>query len=170
MPVCAASATSDSRIEYGYEGIQYAFSTRRADRQLQLGPIGSLLAVRARRGRSLPLEAGTLVVSAAGNDSVNVDLVPEYPASFPEVFGIGATNSTSDAKAWFSNYGVNISVFAPGTNIWSALDGGGYGNGGSGTSYSSPLVAGLAGILKVLEPRLDTRSDQGADTHHIRFH
>ena len=40
------------------------------------------------------------------------------------------------------------------SNILSAFTDGGYGNGGSGTSYSSPLVAGLAGILKASNPAL----------------
>ena len=151
MPVCVASATSDQSIEFGYEGIQFASSHGAQIINCSWGRLG----VYSQFERDVVIAAtqsGSLIVAAAGNDSVNVDLQPEYPATFPEVFGIGATSSTSDAKAWFSNYGINISVYAPGTDIWSAMDGGGYGNGGSGTSYSSPLVAGLAGIVKSVHP------------------
>ncbi len=149
MPICTASPTSDNSIEFGYEGIQFAFSHGAQIINCSWGRLG-VYSQFERDVVAAAAQAGALIVAAAGNDSVNVDLTPEYPASFPEVFGIGATNSTSDAKAYFSNYGVNISVYAPGTNIWSALDGGGYWNGGSGTSYSSPLVAGLAGIVKAM--------------------
>jgi subtilisin family serine protease/photosystem II stability/assembly factor-like uncharacterized protein len=151
MPICAASPTSDESIAFGYEGIQFASSHGAQVINCSWGRLG-VYSQFEHDVIAAATQAGSLVVAAAGNDSVNVDLQPEYPASFPEVFGIGATSSTSDAKAWFSNYGINISVYAPGTNIWSALDGGGYGNGGSGTSYSSPLVAGLAGIVKSLHP------------------
>jgi photosystem II stability/assembly factor-like uncharacterized protein len=151
MPICAASATSDNSIDFGYEGIQYAYSHGAQIINCSWGRVGAYsqferdVVVAAK-------QAGSLIVAAAGNDSINTDITPEYPATFPEVFGIGATNSTNDVKTWFSNYGVNVSVFAPGTNIWSAMEGGGYGNGGSGTSYSSPLVAGLAGIIKSVHP------------------
>ncbi len=151
MPICAASATVDNSIEFGYEGIEFASRHGAQIINCSWGRIGEY----SKFERDVVMaatQAGSLIVAAAGNDSVNTDITPDYPATFPEVFGIGATNSTNDVKAWFSNYGVNVSVFAPGTNIWSALDGGGYANGGSGTSYSSPLVAGLAGILKSVHP------------------
>jgi photosystem II stability/assembly factor-like uncharacterized protein len=151
MPICVASATGDNSIEFGYEGIQFAFSHGAQVINCSWGRLGAYSQFE-RDVVTAATQAGSLVVAAAGNDSVNIDTTPEYPAGFPEVFGIGATNSTDDAKAWFSNYGVNVSVFAPGTNIWSALDGGGYANGGSGTSYSSPIVAGLAGIIKSIHP------------------
>jgi subtilisin family serine protease/photosystem II stability/assembly factor-like uncharacterized protein len=151
MPICVASATVDNSIEFGYEGIEFASSHGAQIINCSWGRIGEY----SKFERDVVMaatQAGSLIVAAAGNDSVNTDITPDYPGTFPEVFGIGATNSTNDVKAWFTNYGVNVSVFAPGTNIWSALDGGGYDNGGSGTSYSSPLVAGLAGIVKSVHP------------------
>lgn len=151
MPICAGSSTADNVVEFGYEGIEYAFAHGAQIINCSWGRLGppSLF---ERDVIVAASQAGSLIVAAAGNDTVNVDLSPEYPGGYPEVAGIGATNSTDDHLAFFSNFGVNALAFAPGTNIWSALDGGGYGNGGSGTSYSSPLVAGLAGILKSVHP------------------
>jgi photosystem II stability/assembly factor-like uncharacterized protein len=147
MPVCAASATGDNLIAYGYEGIAYAFHNGAKVINCSWG----------RRGGYSQFEqdvitaavgAGVLVVAAAGNEAANNDIAAHYPSNYTGVLAVGATNSTDDAKAYFSNYGKTVQVFAPGVNILSAFAGGGYGNGGSGTSYSSPLTAGLAGILR----------------------
>jgi len=96
-------------------------------------------------------QSGSLIVAAAGNDSVNVDFNPAYPASYEHVLAVGATRNTSDARAVFSNYGVTVPVFAPGTGIAVATNGGKY-TSDQGTSFSSPLVAGLAGLVKSVHP------------------
>jgi hypothetical protein len=64
--------------------------------------------------------------------------------------GVGATDK-SDIRADFSNYGspTHVKVFAPGTSILSTVPGGNYESfGWDGTSMSSPLVAGLAGLVR----------------------
>ena len=58
---------------------------------------------------------------------------------------------TSDAIASFTDYGLNVSVFAPGVRIRVALNDGSYGT-DNGTSHASPLVAGLAGLLFAAHP------------------
>ena len=151
MPICAASATEDNSIEFGFEGIEYASRMGAKVINCSWGRAG----VFSRFEQDVvnaATAAGSLVVAAAGNDSVNVDYNPHYPSSYQNVLAVGATYSIADAKALFSNYGIKVAVFAPGIDIWSALTNGGYGSGGSGTSYSSPLVAGLAGILSVQHP------------------
>ncbi len=157
MPVCVASATTDNSIAYGYEGIVYAYTRGAKIINCSWGRTGGNSSFE-QNVLNAATQAGALVVIAAGNGTnnngvgKNNDLIPDYPANYLNVLAVGATNSTSDARASFSNYGVNISVYAPGVNIWSAFNGGGYGNGGSGTSYSSPLTAGLAGIIKSSHP------------------
>ncbi len=153
LPVCAASSTSDNSIAYGYEGIVYAAERGAAVINCSWGRLGGYSRFEQDVITSVTA-GGSLVVAAAGNDNTDLDATPHYPANYRGVLAVGATASTSDARASFSNYGTNVPVFAPGTNIFSALVGGGYGNGGSGTSYSSPLVAGLAGLLKTSRPSL----------------
>jgi subtilisin family serine protease len=96
-----------------------------------------------------------VVACAAGNSGVNADVSPMYPAAFSSanIISVAATDY-KDAKASFSNYGVNsVDVAAPGVSIYSTLRGGSYGY-MSGTSMATPHVAGLAGLLKAGDPAL----------------
>jgi photosystem II stability/assembly factor-like uncharacterized protein len=151
LPICVASASSDNTLDFGFEGIEYASRMGAKVINCSWGRRG----VFSRFEQDVinaATAAGALVVAAAGNDSANVDYNPTFPQGYQNVLAVGATNSTDDTKTVFSNYGVSIPVFAPGVNIWSAFTDGTYGDGGSGTSYSSPLVAGLAGILSAQHP------------------
>ncbi len=151
LPVCTASATTDNGIQYGYEGIVYAFRSGAKVINCSWGRIGGFSRFE-QDVISAATSAGALVVAAAGNDNLDHDISPHYPSNYQGVLAVGAVYSASDEKAPFSNYGVSVPVFAPGVSILSAFAGGGYGDGGSGTSYSSPFVAGLAGLIKVQHP------------------
>jgi len=92
-----------------------------------------------------------VVVAAAGNDGGTPDAsVPHYPAACNGVIAVGATDSTG-ALASFSSYGPWVSVLAPGEDIVSTTYDGFYGA-GDGTSFSSPLVAGIALLLRSANP------------------
>ena len=69
---------------------------------------------------------------------------------------VGASARLNDQHlvADFSNYGrKNVDVFAPGNQIYSTLPGQQYGN-KSGTSMASPVVSGIAAVLKSYFPTL----------------
>ena len=103
-----------------------------------------------------------LFVTSAGNSSSNNDAVPSYPASYPleNILAVAATDH-NDALASFSNYGVNsVDVAAPGQNVLSTIKGNAYGR-LSGTSMSSPHVAGAAAVLLADEP--------GLTPHELRY-
>jgi serine protease len=74
-----------------------------------------------------------------------------FPAGYDNVIAVAATN-LSDEKSSFSNYGTWVDISAPGTDILSTVfsqqnqTSGGYTN-YDGTSMSSPIVAGLVGMI-----------------------
>jgi subtilisin family serine protease len=94
---------------------------------------------------------GIVCVGAAGNDYLNSII---YPAGYDNVISVGATDPANEHTT-FSNYSTFNHVYAPGLNIWSTLAGGNSSYGYlSGTSMSSPLVAGLAGLMICNDPTL----------------
>lgn len=84
----------------------------------------------------------SLVVAACGN--ANNQLL-YYPASYDHVLSVAGTNST-DLKWSGSSYGYKVDLCAPGQDVWTTANNGTY-NYSSGTSFSSPLVAGAAALL-----------------------
>ena len=88
---------------------------------------------------------GVVLVASAGN--MNSDFA-FYPAAYDEVIAVAATDDL-DRKANFSSYGEHVLVSAPGVNIISAYPGGSYAV-KSGTSFSAPMVAGQAALIKSL--------------------
>lgn len=109
-----------------------------------------------------------LLVHAAGNDSENNDLSPNYPNKFfTDSLGaitgvadawitVGATGPRKDEEllASFSNYGkTSVDVFAPGLYINSTAPHSEYKE-EQGTSMAAPVVAGLAAMLRSYYPQL----------------
>ena len=109
-----------------------------------------------------------LLVHAAGNDSKNNDTENNYPNDKFEKAGflksktaknwieVGALSykTGENAVAGFSNYGKkNVDVFAPGVQIYSTTPDNKYGN-AQGTSMASPMVAGVAALLRSYFPEL----------------
>ncbi|MBN2829965.1 MAG: S8 family serine peptidase, partial [Candidatus Cloacimonetes bacterium] len=97
---------------------------------------------------------GMLVVAAAGNDNTEHNATyRDAPGDIPETFCVAATNS-SDSKASFSDYGVPIDISAPGAGIYSTYYGSTWYESLDGTSMASPIVAGIAALVKSVHPNL----------------
>ena len=105
----------------------------------------------------IAFRSGSLVVAAAGNDGLDGS-PPNYPAVYPHVLTIGATNSSGQV-APFSSQTPALDLAAPGAHIPVAepLDQGpsGYLLDASGTSFASPLVAGAAAWVWTARPTVD---------------
>ncbi|KEK17468.1 hypothetical protein BAMA_12955 [Bacillus manliponensis] len=101
------------------------------------------------------VENNVVVVAAAGNESRSSY---SYPAAYDGVISVGATDANKEL-AEFSNYGPSVDVVAPGVGVFSTiatpkkpntyakLD---------GTSMASPVVAGVASLIKSKYPDLNS--------------
>jgi subtilisin family serine protease len=124
---------------------------------LSLG--GSQWSGAEQEGIDAVLASGKTVVASAGNTG---DRIPQYPAAFPGVISVGATDDGGQI-AGFSSYG-KVDVVAPGDCVAVAeipgflQDRGCPGDGlegvafNSGTSFSAPIVSGLLALAPSRSP------------------
>ncbi|MEM6646922.1 MAG: S8 family serine peptidase [Bacteroidota bacterium] len=95
---------------------------------------------------------GAIVVASAGNS--NVDAYNHYPSNIEGVIAVAAVDQRLD-KASFSNMVGSLTrpIAAPGVDILSLKNGGDYVQ-KSGTSMAAPMVAGVLGVMRALQPDL----------------
>ncbi len=123
------------------------------------------------------VDQGMLIVASAGNDNNNR---ANYPASFDYVLSV-ASSDENDLKSSFSNFGTKVDIIAPGSDIYTTNFGKDYLS-ISGTSFSGPITAGAAALVKAQYPDfgpieigevLRVTADEGfyntAQSKHIDF-
>lgn len=101
-------------------------------------------------------QKNVLIICASGNDSSN-NL--SYPSSNEYVIAVGGIDR-NNRRAPFSNYGNNLSVVAPGIDIFST----GLNNtylSSDGTSFAAPQVSGVVALILSVNP--DLTAKQAAD-------
>jgi subtilisin family serine protease len=109
---------------------------------------------------------GVVLVAAAGNENTSA---PVYPAALNgSVMGIASTTNW-DARSSFSNYGnTDVWIAAPGEYVISTFPGGTYAS-ASGTSFSSPMVAGTVALMLNAKTSLNQASASSALSHAIKL-
>jgi subtilisin family serine protease len=107
-------------------------------------------------------QSGVILVAAAGNENTSARV---YPAALNgHVVGVASTTDY-DARSSFSNYGsADVWIAAPGENIISTYPGATYAS-ASGTSFSSPIVAGTVALCLDLKPGLNQSKAASALSH-----
>ena len=97
---------------------------------------------------------GCVLVAAAGNSNTSS---LKYPAALANTIAVGASDSTN-GRSYFSNWGSNLDVVAPGVDIFSTFVQSQTGiasyASGRGTSFSAPLAAGLCALIWSQNPSL----------------
>ena len=151
MPVKVLDNTGNGSTFAVSQGIDWAVSHGAKVINLSLGATSGTSSLQLSIDNAW--NAGVVIVGASGNNAGNADTTDDgvlFPAAYPNVVAVGSNNQAGVRSA-FSNYGPELDVMAPGEGVFGPLctcngNTGTYGI-GSGTSFASPHVAGVAALL-----------------------
>ncbi|MGW7647112.1 S8 family serine peptidase [Streptomyces bobili] len=148
VPQLDLARAVERAVEEGAHVINISGGERSADGQAE-----SMLD----RALQMCADRGVLVVAAVGNDGCDC---LQAPAAAPSVLAVGATGTDSkplESNNWGIAYRTN-GVLAPGQDIEGAAPGGGQAA-LTGSSFATPVVAGLAALLVAEQLRQGLKAD-----------
>jgi subtilisin family serine protease len=135
---------------YGYFSMMVQAITYAADHGARVISIsfGNIMSSQAVKDAGAYMKArGGLVTIAASNDGIEEMWVPTT-----NLIPVSATDQNNNKTSW-STYGAFVQVAAPGLSIWTTNRNGSY-SAASGTSFSSPLTAGVIAAMMGANPGL----------------
>ena len=144
MPVRVRAASGTGTLSAFANGLTYAADHGARIANLSF-PVQSSSSTQA--AAQYFVNKGGVVFNSAGNYAA-LDSTP--PSN--SLVSVSATGSTDIVASW-SSYGPYVDLSAPGVGIWTTSLGGGYSS-VSGTSFSSPLSAGVAALMMSVNPSL----------------
>ncbi len=142
LPVKVVDASGFASYSTIAQGIKYAVD--HGARVINLSIAGDSSSITLQNAINYAWNNNVVVVAAAGN---NANTVLQYPAACEHVVAVAATEP-DDSRAAFSSYGSYITLSAPGDGIWTTQRdlANPYGS-WRGTSFASPIVAGVAALM-----------------------
>lgn len=110
------------------------------------------------------LARGVILFAAAGNSNLSSS---DFPGNIDGVISVGSVE-LDGTKSSFSNYGTDVDIYAMGRSVYGSFPLGPHSQTGatpadtgftnaSGTSFSTPLTAGLAALILSLDPSLNSQ-------------
>lgn len=151
MPIKISDDTGVGSWSAMAQGLTYAADrgVRVANISYQVGGVASVISA----AQYMKNKNGLVFVSA-GNTGAEVTT-----AATTALIPVASTGST-DLRSSFSTYGAYVALAAPGEGIYTTAKGGGYGA-YSGTSFSSPVAAGVAALVMAANPQLSSSQVEG---------
>lgn len=146
MPIKISDDTGIGSWSAMAQGLTYAADrgVRVANISYQVGGVASVISA----AQYMKNKNGLVFVSA-GNTGAEVTT-----AATTALIPVASTGS-ADLRSSFSTYGAYVALAAPGEGIYTTTKGGGYGA-VSGTSFSSPVAAGVAALVMAANPQLSS--------------
>lgn len=166
LPVKVLDCTGTGRIAEASAGVRYAARMGARVINLSFGTRTDSPVLRAAVEEAQRL--GALVVASAGNDGRRG---VTYPAAYPGVLSVAASGDTAGGRvdytrvAPFADFGTGVGLLAPGVGLLSTVpparcgqdgwvcEGGPYAR-GDGSSFATPVVAGVAALFWSRHPDL----------------
>lgn len=151
MPVRVAYFDTASNSCYAYystvsSGLTYAADHGARIANISYGGVAGSASVQS--AAQYMKGKGGLVFVSAGNNGIDENIAPTTT-----MIPVSATDG-SDARTSWSSYGAFVALSAPGAGIWTTSKGGNY-QSWNGTSFSSPLAAGIGALMMAANPLLD---------------
>lgn len=152
------STTGNSSTLYITNAIDYAMANGADVINMSLGGTGNDPALETKCQQAY--DAGIVLVASMGNypsTGINSADTLVYPAAYPTVIGVGSVSSNTLAPSNFSVRGIfpfTTELVAIGEDMCVARNNNAVICTGDGTSFSSPVVAGVASLLLSKEPSL----------------
>ncbi len=153
MAVKVLNADGNGDFSAVAEGILYAVDNGAQVINMSLG--GSSASNAVRSAVEYAIDNNVVVVAATGNDGAGRPV--NFPASIADVIAVGATDSLN-RLAFFSCTGSPIDLVAPGVSVFSTIPPNDTSDeltgGNDGTSFASPIVAGVAALIRAVAPAI----------------
>jgi len=147
IPIKISNSKGEATVENAVKGINYAIQQDADIINMSYG--SSYYSDIESEALWKAFDQGITLIAAAGN---NKSSEPFYPASYTPVISVSSTNKVKTLSS-FSNRGDVIDVAAPGEEIYTLHLNKGYAV-KDGTSFSAPIVSGIASLLKSKDPTL----------------